>query len=182
MADGLYPQLLGSAWSALAPPVRRLNEASGRTHRGEFTVTRGTGFFSRIVAALSGLPPAGERVPIALAVSTERGAEVWRRSFADHVLVTFQRARGELLSERLGLVECIFRLREESGALRFVQEGARLALLGLSIPLPRALAPRIAGFVERASDTSAKVAISISAPVVGLLVDYRGDIEVGGEP
>jgi hypothetical protein len=170
---------MGASWSALAPAVRRLNQSSSAIHRGAFDVTRGRGWLARFFAWASRLPPAGRSVPVTLVVREAGAALIWARTFAGEPLATTQRARGRLLGETLGMIECLFELDEEDGGLRFVQRGALVRLGPLAIPLPRFLAPRVLGLMKPASASAASVIVSISAPVVGLLVEYRGEIEIG---
>jgi hypothetical protein len=177
----LYPRLLGAEWPRLGEPVRRLHRGASGRHRGTFTVTRGTGRLARLVAALLGLPAAGEAVPVVLELAEDAGTERWRRTFAGRAVVTAQSARGPLLVERFGSMECLFRLEAREGALVFVQVGAALRLGPLVLPLPRWGWPRVRGWAGPAGDR-VRVEVSIAAPVVGLLVDYRGEIAAEGAP
>lgn len=177
--EGLYARLLGASWSSLAPAIRRLSESSSLVHRGAFDVTRGEGPLARVLGWLSRLPAAGRAVPVTLIVREAGSALIWARTFAGRPLATSQRIRGECLGETLGLIECFFDLRTRDGGLEFVQRGATLRLGPLAIPLPRFLSPRVHGLMKPASESAASVAVSIGAPLVGLLVDYRGEIEIG---
>src|SRR4051794_4356315 len=112
----LYATLLGAAWSSLAPTVQRLHEG-GSTARGSFRVRRGTNLFARLLAGLLRMPRPGEGVAVALAVERTAGGERWTRAFAGQPLCTEQWQRGALLVEALGLVQCLFQLRAEQGAL-----------------------------------------------------------------
>lgn len=151
-------------------------------HRGAFDVTRGRGWLAGLLAWMSRLPPAGRGVPVTLVVREAGAALIWARTFAGKPLATSQRERGGLLGETLGMIECLFELSVEDGGLRFVQRSALVRLGPLAIPLPRFLSPRVHGLMKPASESAASVAVSIGAPFVGLLVDYRGEIEIGADP
>jgi hypothetical protein len=170
----LYPALLGPAWMSLAPSVRRLHEGGARA-RGVFRVRRGEGFFARLVAALLRMPPASEGTLVTLAVDPAGGGERWSRSFGGRMLRTLQWQSGALLVEAMGLVQCLFELRAEAGALVFDQVRATMGFRRLALPLPRALAPRVEGRAEADGD-EVRVDVRIHAPLVGLLVRYDGRV------
>jgi hypothetical protein len=170
----LYTALLGPAWTSLAPAVRRLHEG-GVSARGVFRVRRGASRLARLIASILRMPRPGEGVRVALAVESTRGEERWTRAFDDHPLRTVQWRRGALLVEAMGLVQCLFRLRADSGALVFEQVGAALGFRGFTVPLPRFLAPFIEGRAEPHED-GVHVDVRIHAPGVGLLVAYDGHV------
>jgi len=168
----LYSSLLGPAWSSVAPVVQRIH--SGGSARGVFAVRRGRGL-AWLVGALLGLPPAAEATPIALAVECHEAGERWVRTFGDRPLITSQWASAGLLVEGRGPVQIWFRLRAEAGALVFEQVRATFGFRRLSLPLPRALAPRVQGRAAPEGDR-ARVDVRIHAPFVGLLVAYEGTV------
>jgi hypothetical protein len=176
MHASLYEELLGEAWLRLAAPVRRLHGGGARV-QGVFRVRRGAGWLARFLASLFRMPRASEKITVRLAVELRDGKEIWTRAFGEDPVTTVQWARRGLLLEALGLVICVFRLREEGAALVFDQIGARFGGARFAFPLPRFLAPRVVGRSE-AHDGSVKVDVRIHAPGVGLLVAYEGDVEV----
>lgn len=171
-ANAVYPALLGSAWAKLAAPVKNLH-AAHVSATGRFRVRRGTSALARMIAAICGMPAAGDDVSVALAVTRTDAEETWSRSFAGRPLLTRQWMARGLLVEALGLVLCVFRLRVDGRALVFDQVGASFGGRRFSIPMPRLLAPRIEG---RAVDEGDRVHVHvrISAPLAGLLVSYEG--------
>ena len=168
----LYSSLLGPSWSSLAPAVRRLH--AGNAARGVFAVRRGRGL-AWLIGAILGMPPAAEATAITLAVDEIDGGERWVRRFGGRPLTTLQWGSGGLLVERLGLGQCWFRLRAEAGALIFEQVRATFGFRGLSLPLPRALAPRAQGRATPEGDR-VRVDVSMHAPIVGLIVAYEGTV------
>jgi hypothetical protein len=168
----LYAGLLGPDWEALPPLVRRLHR-EGRA-RGRFTLRRGPGVLVALVAWLCRMPPAGEDVPTRLVVRREGAGQCWERTFGTHALATTQRAwEGGLLAERLGPVECVFRLRAGGQGLHYEQVGAWLALGAWSLRLPRLLAPRIEAEAV-ASSEGMRVHVRIGAALVGGVLSYEG--------
>ncbi|WP_315387302.1 DUF4166 domain-containing protein [uncultured Stenotrophomonas sp.] len=170
----LYRQVLGSAFDALPPQVQALHEATGaRQWSGVARIRRGTGLLSRLVAAVIGFPKAAEQVPVTVAFTPERGGERWTRSFAGRRFTSWQR-RGAgrndaLLVERFGAIDV---------ALALVVDGDRLTLVPrrwscLGIPLPNALLPKGTTF-ETEVEGRFVFDVEIAAPIVGLIVAYRG--------
>ena len=170
----LYPQLLGSSWDTLAPPVRRIH-AGGGVARGVFTVRRGVGALARFIGAVLGLPPAADATQITLEVARSGDVERWRRRFGERLLITSQWAERGLLVENMGLAQCWFRLRAEGGALVFEQVRATIGFRRFALPLPRFLWPRVVGRADPGG-AEARVDVRIHAPIVGLLVSYEGRV------
>jgi hypothetical protein len=171
----LYATWLGAAWSTLAPAVRLVHGGNIEA-RGVFRVRRGENAIARLVGTIFGMPAAGERVPVSVAVTSSGDVERWTRSFAGRPLVTLQWAGEALMVEALGPVLCIFALRAEAGALVFEQVGARLGGRRFAVRLPRFLAPRIEGRAEQERELL-HVDVRIHAPILGLLVAYDGHID-----
>jgi hypothetical protein len=144
---------------------------------GTFAVRRGTGRAARLLARLLGLPPSGEAVPLRLSVEPlEGGGERWRRTFDGKDFITEQREHASvLLAERAGPFETIFRLAAEGGALAYRSESTALRVGRLRLKLPQGLAPRVEAW-ERARHEGGGVLVSVrvTAPLVGLLIEYEG--------
>ncbi|MEG2806334.1 DUF4166 domain-containing protein [Stenotrophomonas sp.] len=173
----LYPQLLGSAFATLPAPVQALHaDRHARQWRGLAEVRRGKGVLSRLVGAVFGFPPAGQAVPVAVAFAPERGGERWTRDFDGRRFSSWQR-RGQgrdayLLVERFGLVDVALALVVEDDRLHLVAR--RWSCLG--IPLPAALLPGGRTF-ETERDGRFVFDVEIAAPLVGLIVAYRGSLQ-----
>lgn len=168
----LYAGLLGPAWEGLPPLVRRLHREGRAT--GRFSIRRGPGVLAALAGWLCRFPPAGEDVPTRLVVRREDAGQRWERTFGTHALATAQYAREEgLLVERLGPVECVFRLRAEGPGLLYEQVGAWLCLGPWRIPLPRLLSPRIQAEALEATG-GMRVLVRIGSPLAGVLLTYEG--------
>jgi hypothetical protein len=167
----LYAELLGAAWVGLPPVLRRLH-GEGRA-AGRFTIRRGTGVLPALLGWLCRFPAAGEDVPTRLVVRREGAGQRWERTFGTHALATAQCARGGLLVERLGPVECVFRLRVEGPGLLYEQLGAWLCLGPWRLPLPGPLAPRIQAEALEVAE-GMRVHVRIGSALVGGLLSYEG--------
>jgi hypothetical protein len=174
--ESLYRQVLGSAFATLPPQVQALHHGSEpRRWRGVAQVRRGSGILARAIAAVIGFPSAAVNVPVTVAFHPEQGGERWTRDFGGQRFSSWQR-RGAgrndaLLMERFGLIDV---------ALALVVEGNRLTLVPrrwfcLGIPLPKALLPKGTTF-ETEVDGRFVFNVEIAAPVVGLIVAYRGSL------
>lgn len=176
-AASLYRQVLGSAYEVLPPQVQALHQSSGhRRWSGTAQIRRGAGLMSRLVAAVIGFPQAGEDVPVAVTFAPDQGGERWTRDFGGRRFTSWQgrgtRRNEALLVERFGWV---------SVALALVVEGERLLLVPrrwscLGLPLPASLLPKGNSF-ETEVDGRFVFNVEIAAPVVGLIVGYRGWLE-----
>jgi hypothetical protein len=161
-------------WDAVPEVVRRGHEPG--TFSGTLDVRCGAGFPARVVAWACGFPPPGRDVPVRLAVTTDGAATRWERRFGAHELVTMQRTRpGGLVSERLGCIECVFRLLADEHGVSHEQVAAALCLGPVRLPLPAPLAPRIVARVAAApAPRACHVTVGVVAPFAGLVLSYDG--------
>lgn len=170
--SSLYAGVLGSSWAGLPSRVRRLHEEGAAA--GCFTIRRGRGPLAALACWLCGFPAAGEDVPTRLHVRQDGEVQRWERSFGGHPLVTVQRAwQGGLLGERLGPMECVFRLRAVAQGIAYEQVGTWLCLGPWRLPLPRLLAPRIEGLATEVPE-GMRVQVKIGSALTGWLLTYEG--------
>ena len=174
----LYADLLGPAWSELNPTVHKAH-LQGETMRASamFRIRRGRRPLARLLAMLGRLPAEADAAPVQLAVRRVPDGEAWDRRFSTTRLLSTQFDAGDgLLGEDFGLMKVRFRFAVSDGALRYATHSAYLTLGGLHIPIPKALAPRILAVESATSDGQRPhIFVSVSAPLVGLLVSYEGD-------
>lgn len=170
----LFAQVLGPAFDALASPVRALHMAQGlHRYRGEVEVERGAGLLSRIAAAATRLPPAG-RGPLCVEIEASPHAERWTRFIGGHAMPSRLWREGEVLCERLGLATFGFRLEAVDGAIAWRVERVRV----FGIPLPARWFTGV-GARESADGQRYRFDVWASLPLTGLLVHYRGWLDVG---
>ena len=166
----LYAQVMGDRFMALPQAVRRLHEvvrdgsASGRAE-----VTRERTWAARAAAALFRFPAAGEDVPVHVAFTEREGVETWTRDFAGRRFQSRLSRRGPLLIERFGPLRFGFELPNDDGGLSMSLKRWRIGPL----PLPTILAPHSPAR-EWAEDGVFQFDVPIRAPLMGLIVRYRG--------
>lgn len=173
----LYRQILGNAFNALPPKLQLLHGSKAeRRWQGHAEVRRGAGLLARIVAAIIGFPKAATRVPVTVAFTPEKGGECWTRDFGGKRFASLQsRGAGRndyLLVERFGPLSFAMALVVEEDRLHLVPR--RWSALG--IPMPRWLMPHGSSF-EAEIDGAFCFDVEIAAPLVGLIVAYRGSLE-----
>ena len=170
----LFAALLGPAFAALPAPVRALHAAQGRQrYAGEVQVERGSGVLSRLIAAATHLPPAGAgRLCVEIDASPDH--ERWTRFIGGRAMPSRLWRDGDVLCERLGLATFGFGLEVVEGAIAW--HVVRVRVLGVSLPA-RWFAG--VGARESAEDGRYRFDVWASLPLTGLLVHYRGWLDVG---
>jgi hypothetical protein len=167
-----YQQILGSAFAALPPQVQVLHNQGGRWS-GLADVTRGSGLLARVIARVIGFPKAASQTPVSLTLTPEGGSERWTRDFGGTTFSSLQtRGTGKnehLVVERFGPTSIALALIVEEGRLSLVPR--RWSCLG--IPMPQSLLPGGHGF-ESEIDGQFHFDVAIAAPLVGLIVAYKG--------
>ena len=180
-APNLYADLVGPAWDELSPAVYKAH-LQGETMQAKaiFRIQRGRNPLARLLATLGRLPAESDAAPVKLSVRRVPEGEVWDRQFGNTRLVSTQVDAGDgLLGERFGLMKVHFRFSVSDGTLSYATHSACLTPGGLHIPIPKALAPQILAVESAASDgISPHIFVSVSAPPIGLLVSYEGDLDV----
>lgn len=172
-ARPLFARLLGEDFAALPDVVRRLHLRTGPArYLGEVDVRRGHGLLSRLCAAATRLPPAGNG-GIAVDIDIQPNAERWIRHVRGHAMASRLWREDGLLCEQLGLVRFGFRLRVRDGGIEWTVERVR----ALGVPLP---ARWFSGVRARESAQGERYAFDVQAalPVIGPLVHYRGWLDV----
>jgi Domain of unknown function (DUF4166) len=173
MADSaLYRRIIARDFEKLPLPLQRFHDSpTGGRGSGAATVRRGKGLLRRIIAALMGLPKAGEKVRVDLEVEVIGEREIWRRTFDGRPFTTMQWDADGLLAERAGPVTLRFRLHADQHGMRFEHRGTSIA----GVPIPRTLAPSVtADALARGEGWDLRV--TITAPLVGMVTTYTGYI------
>ena len=175
----LYRKLLGSAFDTLPPRLQELHGAVVvKQWTGHADVRRGSGIMARIVAVVFGFPKAASQASVTVTLSPEDGAERWTRNFDGKVFSSVQSCgtgKNEyLLMERFGVVSFALAIVVKDGRLCLVPR--RWSLLGM--PMPGFLLPDGLSF-ETEEDGEFCFDVEISAPLVGLIVAYKGTLRPG---
>lgn len=170
----LFAVLLGPAFDALPGPVRALHVAQGRRrYAGSVDVERGPGLLSRLVAFATHLPPAGSG-PLCVEIQASPQQERWIRFIGGRAMPSRLRREGDVLCERLGLATFGFRLEVADDAIAW--RVVRVRVFGVSLP-----SRWFTGVGARESADGERYAFDVwaSLPLAGLLVHYRGWLDVG---
>ncbi len=169
----LYQALLGSGWPRLAAVTHRLHSPDPVVlFEGRVTITRGRNPFAGFIAAILGLPKAGDDMPALVRVSRVDGGELWERWYDGRHFATRQGRSAGQLTEEFGPFSLFFELQCDDDRLVFEQVGAKL----WSLVLPPALWPRIRAR-EGAQGPTHIFNVALSLPLIGLVVAYRGRLE-----
>ena len=175
MNPPLFQRVLGDAFDHLPPTVKALHSRAGHGwYCGEVEVSRGRHPLARLLAWATRLPPAAKG-RIEVEIDADGQGERWTRHIGGHAMPSRLWSQDGLLCEQLGLVRFGFRLTVEDGVL--VWTVARVRALGLPLPARWFDTVRAREF-ER--DGRYWFDVVAAMPVAGLLVHYRGRLEVDG--
>ena len=176
MADivpALFRRVLGDRFDQLPAPIRQMHDvAVASIAEGESEITRGRSVAARLIGWIARLPAAGSEIPVTVDFTPRDGAEEWRRTFGSSgfqtTLEACNRRKGHLI-ERLGPMAYGLEVPADDQGLAMVLRG--MTVFGL--PMPRLLWPRISAF-ERVEDGLFAFDVSVSVPVGGFVIRYRG--------
>lgn len=162
-------------FASLAPSVRAMHDVPGViTAHGRADITRGRNPVARLVAALFGFPASGTDVPVGVEFEPWGDGERWTRDFGGHRFSSILTPTGTGVRERFGPFSFRFRLEARDGALAMVPRSWRLA----GWRLPRRLMPDGVA-TERDEGGRFHFDVPIRAPLIGMIVHYRGWLEPG---
>jgi saccharopine dehydrogenase-like NADP-dependent oxidoreductase len=170
---GLYPRAIGPAFDDLPDPIRALHETPGRSvWRGRAMTEGASGPLAALVARIIGFPKAQSDCEAEVSIDADGERSVWRRRIGGHGFASvLSRPRtGGRVSERFGPLSMDLTLTPENGRLVYRVEGWRAG----PIPLPKALGPSTVAFEEVDAQGRFVFDVTITAPLVGRLVRYRG--------
>jgi hypothetical protein len=146
-------------------------QPQGGRAAGALRVERGPGALRAWLGRRLQLPPAGEHVAVKLRVLVEGERERWVREFDGQPVETLQWLEDGHIIEQSGALRVRLRLTVADGSFRIDPDRAWFG----PIPLPRFLGPRGGALLE-AGASDWRVDVTVSAPVVGLLVHYVGSV------
>ena len=171
--SALYARIMGPRFTELAPSVVALHGVlSDAGAHGRAVVRRGRHPVARALAALLGLPAAGEHV-LHVGFSERHGVERWTRGFSGRRFKSEFSEEDGCVVERFGPLRFRFDLVNEGGGLRMVLRGWSLARL----LLPLAIAPRVSAR-EWEEAGLFRFDVSIALPLIGLVVHYQGWLDI----
>lgn len=170
----LFPTLLGAAFERLDAPVQALHRGVPMEYIGIATVERGSSWLARIACIVAGLPVDVKDAPLRFRLSVDRQGEEWVRFFSGSAPMSSRVwAKDGCLVERLGPSVTRFRLTEQGGVLNW----RSVSLHVLRIPIPRWAFEFQARVCAR--DTRYRFEIDARLALVGTLIRYEGELDVG---
>jgi hypothetical protein len=167
----LYHRVIGDDFERLPIVLREFHSrANGGEARGVVKVMRGRGWLQNCAAWALRLPPVGERVAVTLQVRTIGEREIWIRCFNGQRVETTQWQEGEYLVEQAGPLRFVFRVEANEEEMRFHFAHNKIGNLKLPFPLLRVNA------TARGDGAKWHIQVMISAPLLGMLTQYSGEI------
>ena len=175
--QSVYRQVLGHDFHLLASELQRFHSMQGRVElSGRFTVQGPHSAAGRLMSAMFALPKTTVETAFKFELHAGSRQETWRRHFPGRLMVSRMRAGAGVLVERFGPINFHFRLQADQGQLNMLLQSVTV----FGIPSPKFLMPTV-----RAQETGAqgKLHFSVSAhlPLVGLLAEYRGYLDIERE-
>ncbi len=171
-ARTLYRSLLRSSYGDLPGAVQRFhNQCGSFSWSGQAEVRRGASPLAWLVATIMRFPPAGSDVPIRVEIDAKPDTEVWVRDFSGRRFRSTQTEAQGLLVERFGAVRVSLKLVQRQDRMFLVPQNWTC----FGVALPKWLLPRGDSFETEAGGLFT-FDVSIAAPIVGLIVAYRGTL------
>jgi hypothetical protein len=177
--DTLFPTLLGSGWTQLAPSVQHMHGPGASVlARGQADVSGAHNLPARCLRRLLHLPAPAIGQPVEVTIERHGSRETWTRHFGNRRMRSVLKpdvSAGQL-SERLGALTLHFEPHRDGTAIDWILRGASV----LGMPLPRALLGKVLARSE-SRDNRYAFEIDTQLPLLGQLVGYRGWLEIVDE-
>ena len=172
MSEPLFRRVLGAqAFDALPPLVRGVHAVSTQeTWRGAANITRGRNLFSKLCAAVAGLPAARSDAPTSVTFAVDGARERWHRDFGGARMSSRYREWNGRLLERLGPLEFVFSLGVHDAEILWHTTGVHL--FGV-LPLPSSWFTQVR-CRERERDGRYEFLVEAAMPLVGPIIRYEG--------
>ncbi len=171
----VFAKALGQDFAGLPRGLQDLHTlADMRTWSGRSDVIRSDGFLSKLAGAIIGFPPGGRDVPVTVTMQKTEHGEVWTRQFGASRFRSNLNPMGPngsgRMMERFGLLNFELALSAENGKLHFPVSGGSC----LGVPIPRVLLPKSDTFEFIDGQGRVCFDVSITLPLAGHVVTYRG--------
>jgi len=179
-APSMYAQVLGPAFTNLAPALKRLHSSQQRRFTGVLTVRTGAHPLSRLTVWLARLPNAHVDAPCHLCLLPSKRGELWQRYIGPWTFITHQRLAGSPethagrneIRERFGAITLRLSLRMKGESLCIRSVGTRI----LGIPLPRWFGIRVVAYETPVDKGSFACSVRVYLPGSVALLQYRGTL------
>lgn len=167
----LYQKVMEAEFDLLPSSLRAMHSYIGDgAASGQAVVERGKHPASALLCFVFGFPSSGQH-GLRVHFRKDNASDLWVRHFGQHRMKSRLRQANRKLVEQFGPLDFYFDLTREDQGLKMTLK--RWTAFG--VPLPFALAPRVEA---REWDVAGnfQLSVSISAPVIGLIVRYNGHL------
>jgi hypothetical protein len=173
--SSLFRRVIGPRYESLPRELRAVHDGIlPRSFSGTCRVERGAGWISRLCGSIAGLPAAADSVALRLRIDRHRDGERWQRDFGGVYMCSTLRDRQGQLEERLGPAVMRFALDAPGEAIEW--RLTRVRVLGVPLPLSWFRGVRAC---EAHEGGRYRFDVRAELPIAGLLVHYRGTLDVG---
>jgi hypothetical protein len=173
----VYRQVLGHDFQLLASELQRFHSMQGRVElSGQFTVKGPHSTAGRVMSAMFALPKATAETPFKFELDAGSRQATWRRHFPGRLMVSKIRVGAGVLVERFGPINFHFRLQADQGQLNMLLQSVTV----FGIRAPKFLMPTVMA-QETGAHGKLHFCVSAHLPLVGLLAEYRGYLDIERE-
>jgi saccharopine dehydrogenase-like NADP-dependent oxidoreductase len=171
----LFMRVLGQTAFASIPPITQTLHCGAPAVLGEglADIDAPDSFAGRLISALFRFPKPGKDVPVSVLVEQTPSGERWLRLYPGRDMQSFMSngdAENQTLEERFGPLSFRMKITGHELGLDMEMETARVGPL----PLPKRLLPKIVATERSSSEGNHVFDVSISLPLIGRIVRYRG--------
>lgn len=175
--DTVYRTILGRAYDRLPDQLQKLHDVRGtQDWNGTASVMAGRNWAAKLIAKIFGFPTTMASLPVSVTFSKQDGVELWERDFDGSKFSSTQSVgtgrNANLLQESFGPFDFGLALVIKDDKLFLIPR--RWSIWGL--PLPRWALPSGASY-ETQIDGRFHFDVTISAPIIGLVAHYQGNLE-----
>jgi Domain of unknown function (DUF4166) len=174
-SEVLFKTVLGNeAFAAMPQTTQKLHRgAPAVLGEGRADIDAPDNLAGRLISALFRFPKPGKDVPVSVLVEQTASGERWLRRYPGRDMKSFMSRpdpETQTLEERFGPFSFRMKINGHNDGLDMDMMSARIG----PVPLPRFLVPNIAA-TERTNPKGQHLfAVSISLPLIGRVVHYRG--------
>lgn len=163
-------ECLGDKLDKLPPVIRKAHIGKVRLE-GHVAIKRGNGL-AKILCNILGMPPEKERAWLVVEGDHLPDHMLWNRAFDGFAMNSWFQKDGTYLIEKLGPIHMWLILDVVDGVLSYKLFKTKF----FGIPIPAILSPKVMAEEWQEKD-SYMFRVSVSLPVVGMLVSYFGEMK-----
>lgn len=173
-ATSLYQQAMGPTFDLLAPELRVFHSMSGRIKLSGKCTVEGPGTkFGKLLGWMLSLPKTVGNTDMSFDLEASHAQETWTRYFPGRTMTSCFHVANGILIEQIGPVRLKFDLSAHDGTLTMRLQDITF----LGIPCPKLMLPSVIA-EEKALPDEVHFNIDVRLPIVGLIVAYRGFLNV----